>query len=302
MTRGQALARWRAGRPELIVLATDWSARGDRPLDRAIQLAHYWNALLVVLTVVEEPVPDDEWDGLEERIKARIFEEMPSREAPFHIDVAIGDVADNVLELARTKQADLVVTGVAHRDHLGDFVLGTAVERLVRASAIPVLVVKCRPRNGYSRIMAATDYSAPSAHARSILPAFPRAEVTLIHARAPGWEDMFSPEASGEPLPEAELREREAFLSRIEPAVRERLRALSIAGLPSPALEAAVRNEHFDLALIDRYGRSRVRRALIGSMAEKLFGALPCDVMIVPEPLPTAASDIGEGAVRPGQS
>lgn len=298
---GHALAHWSAGRPEVILLATDWSARGDRPLDRAIQLAHYWNALLVVLTVIEGPVPEDDWDNLEAKFKLRIFEEMPSRDVRFHIDVAQGDVADAVMEVAGEKQADLIVTGVAHCDHLGEFVLGTAVDRLVRAAEIPTLVVKCRPRNGYARIMAATDFSVPSAHALRVLPAFPRAEVTLVHARAPQLRDMFSNGSADDPIPAEEVQEREAFLSTIEPATRDRLQLLSVAGLPADALAASVRARKFDLALIDRYGRGGVKRALIGSTAEKLLAALPCDVMIVPEPLQSTASDLRKGVARQRQ-
>lgn len=291
MTERPTLAHWSVGKPEVIVLATDWSARCDRPLDRAIQLAYYWNALLVVLTVVEQPVSEADWVDLEGRIKARIFEEMPSRNVRFHIDVTQGDVADQVMEVARAKQADLIVTGVAHRDHVGEFVLGTAVERLVRTSGIPILVVKCRPQRGYTRIMAATDYSVPSAYALGILPAFPRAEVTLVHARVPGWEYVFADDTADRPVSAEEIRARESFLRRIDPVTRERLQLLSIDGLPTDALAASVRARKFDLALIDRYGNSSVRRALIGSTAEKLLAALPCDVMIVPEPLQSTASD-----------
>lgn len=289
-----ALAHWSAGRPEVILLATDWSARGDRPLDRAIQLAHYWNAWLLVLTVVEGPVPEDDWDDLEAKIKLRIFEEMPSRDVRFHIDVAQGDVADAVMRVAHEKQADLIVTGVAHCDHLGEFVLGTAVDRLVRTADIPTLVVKCRPKDGYARIMAATDFSAPSAHALGVLPAFPRAEVTLVHARATELSDMFSNGSADDPIPDEEREECEAFLSTVEPSTRERLHVLSVAGVAAEALAASVRVQKFDLALIDRYGHGGVKRALIGSTAEKLLAALPCDVMIIPEPVPVTSFE-GDG-------
>lgn len=293
------LARWTAGRPEVVLLATDWSARGDRPLDRAIQLAHYWDALLVVLIVVEVPVPDEDRVGIESQIKGRIFDEMPSRAVRFHIDVAHGDVAEAVLKVAAEKRADLIVMGVAHRDQVGEFVLGTAVDRLVRTSNIPVLVVKARPRNGYARIMVATDYSPCSAHALNLLPAFPRAEVMLVHARFPRLEEMLSPAPGGEPFPDEELSEREAFLATIGPATRKRLRPLTVVGLPPAALVACVREHHHDVAFVDRHGHGGVRRALIGSTAEKLLSVLPCDVMIVPEPTPStvrAADESGAPA------
>jgi nucleotide-binding universal stress UspA family protein len=278
------LGHWREGRPRVIVVATDWSARGDRPLDRAIQLAHYWDALLVIATVVEAPPPDAEWAALEARIKARIFEEMPSRDVRFHIDVGKGDVAASVLAVAAAKNADLIVAGVAHYDHVAEYVLGSAVDQLVRAAAVPVLVVKCRPRNGYARIMVTTDYSPCSAGALDLLPAFPRAEVAVVHARPP--EALaFWPHPSA-PLPTMEddrSSDSRRFLADVDPALRVRLHAASIAGAPSDALAALAHERKFDLALVDRHGHGRIGRALIGSTAEKLLSSLPCDVMVVPD-------------------
>lgn len=278
------LAQWQAGKPKVIVLATDWSARGDRPLDRAIQLAHYWNAWLVVLTVVEEAVSDADWASLEAQIKARIFEEMPSRDVRFHIDVARGNVAEQVLAVAATSKADLLVTGVAHRDHFGEFVLGTAVDELVSTTTAPLLVVKSRPRNGYAHIVAATDYNEKSGHALMVLPAFPRAEVTLAHAYLPSLTTILAGDDANVPVPPSELVAREAFLAVLDPELRSRVEAASIGGLPWEALASAVQEKHFDLALVERHHRNWVGRALIGGMAQKLLGALPCDVMVVPEP------------------
>jgi nucleotide-binding universal stress UspA family protein len=278
------LANWRSGKPKVIVLATDWSARGDRPLDRAIQLANYWGAWLAVLTVVEEPVPDDEWEHLEAQIKARLFEEMPSRDVRFHIDVARGDVAEKVIEVAYDKRADLVVTGVAHRDHLGEFVLGTTVDELVATTSTPLLVVKSRPHNGYAHILATTDYTEGSAYALDVLPAFPRAEVTLAHAYRPAISAILAGDASNAPVPQSEISAREAFLAAIHPELRKRVNVASIGGLPWEALASVVREKRLDLALVERHGRSWVGRALIGGMAQKLLGALPCDVLVIPEP------------------
>lgn len=278
------LDRWRAGRPRVIVLATDWSARGDRPLDRAIQLAYYWDALLVVTTVVEAPPPDVEWAELEARIKARIFEEMPSRDVRFHIDVGKGDVAGSVLAVAAAMDADLIVAGVAHYDHVAEYVLGSAVDQLVRTAAVPVLVVKSRPRNGYARIMVTTDYSPCSAGALDLLPAFPRAEVAVVHARPPEALPLWPRPAAPRPILEDDSSsDSRRFLAAVDPALRARLHAASIAGPPADALAALARERKFDLALVDRHGHGGIGRALIGSTAEELLSSLPCDVMVVPD-------------------
>lgn len=278
------LDHWREGKPEVIVLATDWSARGDRPLDRAIQLAHYWGAWLIIFTVVETVPPDTHWSTLEAEIKARIFEEMPSRDVRFHIDVGRGDVASQVLEIAAEMRADLIVTGVARRDHVGDYLLGTSVDALVRRTATPLLVVKSRPRNGYARIMATTDYTHCSIHTLDVMPAFPRAEATLVHAYRPPVATILTGDVATAPVPETELAERKSFLDMLNPELRSRLETTSIGGLPWEALSAAVRDRRFDLAVVERHGGNSIGRALLGGMAQKLLGALPCDVLVVPHP------------------
>jgi nucleotide-binding universal stress UspA family protein len=275
------LTNWREGAPKTLLLATDRSARCDRPLDRAVQLAHDWNARLVVLHVIEELPRAADAGSLVSQLKSKLFNEMPNR-APFQVEVRIGAVSDAVLATARDVAADLIITGVARYNELGDYVLGTTVDRLVRASDVPVLVVKDRPRTGYTKLLLPTDYSDCSARAFEVLPAFPRADATLMHAYHVPYEGFISRESN-----EAEFREMDAaacaaFLGRLAPALRERIGVSNRYGETCQVLTRAIHDNGFDLAVLGTHGQGGLGRALIGSTAEALLGCLPCDVLMVP--------------------
>ena len=52
-------APWLNGPPTRVLLATDLSARCDRALDRAVQLAQQWQAQLVAVNVAESTQTPD---------------------------------------------------------------------------------------------------------------------------------------------------------------------------------------------------------------------------------------------------
>ena len=273
---------WTEGRPRVVLLATDRTARCDRPLDRAVQLAKAWGAQLVVLHVVERAPKGSDQSTIATNLKERLFEEMPTRQVPFRVEVRFGAVSETVLATAADVGADLIVTGVARYNELGDYILGTTVDQLVRKSAVPVLVVKGRPRGDYTRILAATDHSECSARALQVLPAFPNAEGVLMHVYHVPFEGFIDTEANA-----AEFRDRHAaasseFLAGLAPEIAAGLTVEDRSGETASVLSRAVREDGFELAVIATHGRGGLGRALIGSTAEALLGCLPCDVLIVP--------------------
>src|SRR3546814_4410211 len=77
----------------------------------------------------------------------------------------------------------LIVTGVARYNSIGDYLLGTVVDHIVRRAQAPVLVGRRRPAHPYRRIVVATDLSDCSRAALlSAARLFPGADFTLVHA------------------------------------------------------------------------------------------------------------------------
>lgn len=284
MPRHGNLGNWSAGRPRAILLATDMSARSDRPLDRAVQLARQWDAQLVALHVVERMPPGKGKDAVLAQLKPAMFDGMPARDRGFRVEVKFGAVGDRILETAAEVGADLIVTGVARCNELGDYVLGTSVERLVRSSPAPVLVVKRRVSAEYRKLLAPTDYSDAAASALEVLPAFPRAAATLMHAYHVPFEGFVAREANEAEVRADDRAECERFVGALPPAIRERLQIVNDYGPVDQVLTRRVNDHGYELAVIGSRSRSGLGRALIGSTAEALLGALPCDVLVVPMP------------------
>lgn len=275
------LRNWSEGAPRTILLATDRSARCDRPLDRSVQLAHAWGARLVVLHVVERLPAGVDAEALVSSLKSKLFSEVPTQ-TPFTIEVRTGAVGETVLATAEQVGADLIVTGVSRCNELGDYVLGTTVERLVRHSRVPVLVVKERPRTRYAKLLIATDYSDCSAAGLEVLPAFPHATATLMHAYHVPYEGFVGREANEDEFGELNARAGAAFLKRLTPQLRDRLAVSNRYGPSCEVLIRAAHEEGFDLAIVCTHGGGGLGRVLIGSTAEALLGCLPCDILLVP--------------------
>src|SRR3546814_9419357 len=97
--------------------------------------------------------------------------------------VAFGDVTSTILDVAAESSVDLIVTGSSRKDELGDFLIGTTVERLARRAGLPLLIVKGRAEAEYRQLMAATDFSECSRTAlTTAVDLFPMAAITLLHA------------------------------------------------------------------------------------------------------------------------
>src|SRR5690606_26933116 len=96
--------------------------------------------------------------------------------------------AERLVAMAVEEGCDLIVTGTGKGGVLEKMLLGTTVNRLVRRTHLPVLMVKNRAHGPYGSILAATDFS--DAAQRALLVAagfFPDVKITVLHA----WEPPF---------------------------------------------------------------------------------------------------------------
>jgi nucleotide-binding universal stress UspA family protein len=285
--------------PRKILLATDLSPRCDRAFDRAVQLAAAWSAQLIALHVMptEDAAaadataipswrrPPDARKLAEDRVRAEIHEQAP--DAVVMIDSG-NDPADVIMRTAESQGCGLIMTGVARYEPLGRFLLGSTVERLARRSRIPVLVVRKRGQRPYRHVVTATDFSAASRHAlEAAVRFFPSADLTLFHAydvpmrgiaahsptHAQQFRDMAS-QWSAELLKQADLTGWPG--GKPEVLIEE--------GEPDRLLHDYAQAQDVDLVAIGSRGHGALFEALIGSVAHRLLGTLPCDVLLIREP------------------
>ncbi|MBS7543133.1 universal stress protein [Ancylobacter oerskovii] len=276
--------------PGRLALATDLGPRCDRALDRARQLARQWRARLFAVHAIEPGEADGRRStapggsappaSVGRRLRRNLGEAVDDIE----VFVAEGKCEEVVSEIARSREAGLVITGVARDEVLGRRQLGRSVAALVHEARLPLLIVRDRMHDAYRRIVVATDFSDGSAI--PLLTAaswFPTSPLTLLHAYDPPFAGM----ATDRTAYEAEYRavaakEAEAFLATT-PLPRDRLELVLEPGSVTSVLTAHVEARDVDLVVIGSGEKSLLHRLLAGSTDTSILAEVPCDILVVPK-------------------
>lgn len=118
-----------------ILLAYDSSPKSDEALYLAAYLAGSWEVALTVVSVAEGGSPAEL--SLESAGKY-----LDERRVAYSIVAEVGEAAQAILATADRRGADLLITGGYGRSSVAEVVLGSTIDRLLRASQIPILI--CR--------------------------------------------------------------------------------------------------------------------------------------------------------------
>jgi Universal stress protein UspA and related nucleotide-binding proteins len=282
--------------PRTILLATDLSARCDRALDRAAGLAARWQAKLVAATIVEPAVDQGiaalqpRWRRASDPVRVaerRLLEDAADTSVHVSVVVEEGDPADRIAAIAERYHADLIVTGLARDEALGRFALGNTVDRLVRRSSAPILIVKNRVRGEYGSIVAATDFSAPSEHAlRTAADWFPGRPLTVFHAYEVPFSGLVPDVKYRQDYRKVAVQECHEFLAKadLSQEIRQKLTSVVEEGMPAELLHQYVQEFHVDLVVLGAKGRNPALDLLIGNTATDILARLACDALLVRTP------------------
>ncbi|HRQ35059.1 MAG TPA: universal stress protein [Chiayiivirga sp.] len=288
--------------PGTILLATDLSARCDRALDRAVQLARQWQARLVAVTVVDpgtlsetrvRAAPPPSWGGDDNGPVARTLRQLRRDAAATDVDIVVrveeGRVNETLARVAVEEGAGLIVTGIARSESLGRTVLGSTVDWLVRHATVPVLVVRDRTHGAYRNIVLASDFS-PSARFALERAAglFAGVPMTVFNAFEVPFLGMMDPKAQSAIAQgrEAATREGQEFLASaaLDPSPREAIRLHVEHGEPVRLTYEYARDHEADLIVLGTHGRSALFDILIGSIARRILETAATDILLVRNP------------------
>lgn len=294
--------------PRKILLATDLSSRCDRAFDRAVQLAVQWDAMLLVVHALETSGmfleyrhdwdlpswrrPPDPARTVRDRIRADLMGEQSQVAVDVHVEA--GEPAAVVLDVATQEGCDLIVTGVARDDSFARFLLGDTVDRLIRKSSVPVLIVRGRGSRPYRDVIIATDFSPASGAAlESAVSLFPDAHVSLFHCYNIPFAKYIGNESIREEFRRMSSEACDKFLKETDLPPE---RALGIGrivehGAPEVLLRQYAVSHHTDLIVVGSHGNNILYDIFIGSTAAKIIDAMPGDVLLVPD----AKSELAEG-------
>lgn len=266
-----------------VLVATDLSARTDRAVDRATHLAGEMGARLVVLHAIE---PESWLRSRPEQAEREIRSALPDPAADVDILPALGPAPTVIVEAADSANCGLIVTGVARFNQLGDYLVGTAVDHVVRHASMPVLVVKQRPRRPYRSILVATDYSASSLQAlHTAVELFPEAAIDVVHAYHVPYEGWLKSDEVREDVTREAQEELDAFIAEagLSAEARARVSARLVYGETHTVLSNTAHESEADLLVLGTHGRSGFVAAMVGSMAESLLRCTHLDTLMVRE-------------------
>lgn len=266
----------RLGREFLLALGgcdrPDWAAR------RGIMLQRQMDARICALAV---GASDRRLEGLTKSIG--IWQDVKRIDNRRWAQVAA--------ELADTGDYPLLLVGHASRKTVRDNLLGTEVERLLRVSSRPVLVVKKKPVKIYRTALIATNLTQSSFTAALVASElFPGVRLRLVSSIHAPFEGFLDRETMLPELRTERMTAMRSFAINLAQASRRKVSAEVIEGDFPFAVAAKAQSEGVDLLVVGCRSCGilqgwRRRRALA------LIAASAADVLVVPHPRPEAVED-----------
>jgi len=195
-----------------------------------------------------------------------------------------GSPGRTLVEVAAREHADLVVVGATRRGRFWRNLLGTTADRVIRGSAVPVLVVHQPFVRPVRRVLLTTDLSDESAqlHDRGAETAACLFGAGLeLRTLMVVWFDALLPP----PLKEDALKE--AAEAELRQFVAERQRGAAITarvrfGEVPREITREAEEWRADLLVLGTHGRSGFSRLALGSTAAATLRGAGCNVLVVP--------------------
>ena len=276
-----------------ILCATDLSPGCEGAVHRAGMLAQQHGAQLALLHVLD-PVLflEQEQEHVIARLRSQAAPPLWPFEATPTIEVRTGPVANVIRNVAEEAGAELIIMGAQRRRAVGDAVAGTTVERVLRSSGPAVLLVNGDPLNTYRNVLLALDPSPASARAVQIAESLflgDGARASVVHAYVSPYEGMLA-HAGVSDLAIARYSEHWRREARVQivallgnvSADANRYDIVLQSAAPFATITKAVERNNPDLVIVGTRGLGRLRRMLLGSVANRVLREMQCDVLVVP--------------------
>jgi nucleotide-binding universal stress UspA family protein len=228
--------------------------------------------------------------------------------------VRTGSPARLILETAAESKARLLVLGPHRKRPLRDAFEGTIAEKALTSRTCPLLIVQDEARSAYRRVLLALDLSDASAsavRAAESLVIAPDVVARIVYAHEPPYQGMlhYADVGMDSAARYANTWKREARRSvrdllKYESADFARYDVLIEQQPAAVGILRAVESYKPDLLVMGTRGGGRLRRALVGSVANRVLHEVTCDALIVPEGsfgAPRSKSVLGERRPRDRQ-
>ena len=290
-----------------VIVGLDLSKRSEPAFTRAVGLALEHNAELSILHVVNADLPET-LESSHAQYATTVMQDHATRANNSGLSdvtqiLARGRKYEKIADQAKQVDADLVVLGIHRSRGSAADLLGTTVDRVLRLSDCPVLLVRRQTSHRYKRILVAVDFSAASRRAlETALALFPQAEVLAVNTW--GWR-LIPKDAALSEQPEQSEAHRLALSAFVREATEaagprsdgeaRKIVELVEAGRPEVVIPELADERLTDLVVVGTHARTGLSHLLLGSVAQEIMLRVDTDVLAVP-PLP--AVQVSGTAVR----
>lgn len=268
------------GKAEKLLLATDGSEFSEGAIREAIKFAAQCSSKLYAMSVIEilvesEAFPPQKIEDLREAEAKKHLEAVRSRALKEKVDCEIiishGDPEQEIIEEAARRGVDMVIVGRRGTRRIERLLMGEVAAKVIGQVRCKVLVVPRAAVIGYKNILVATDGSGHSMAAVE--------EATKIAKKCGSRLLIISAARDGSELQEAETN----AVIAAELAKKEGVSAetLTPVGRSYDVIVETAGGRGMDLIVMGTFGKSGIRKMLMGSSTEKVIGKAGCAVLIV---------------------
>lgn len=279
-----------------LLCATDLLPKSEAAIDRAGLLARQLQAQLTLLHVVS-PVAAEQ--NLEQALQSAIVglnsraRHPQWRHGPLpEVSIRAGSPARLIREAIQQHRPDLAIIGPHRKRPVRDVLEGTIAEKILGTRLCPLLIPRGEAVAEYRNVLLALDVSSEcgaAVRATDSLALGPTTQAMVMHVCEPPYQGMLRSAGvrSAEVASYVESSRREAAASirdllKRESANHTRYAVVIGDSHPVPAIGRALEMYQPDLLVIGTGGIGRMRRALVGSVANRILDLAECDVLVVP--------------------
>ena len=264
-----------------VLAATDFGARADRAIDRALMLGEQFGRPVKLIYALDHKTAETvDRAELDRQMEASL--PAGAGEVEFLYPEGLPPVA--IAAAADEQDAYMLVIGVARYNSIRDFLLGTSVDYVLRNTQRPVLVVKQRPSAPYGDIVAPTDFSKASRYAiERAAEMFPEAKFHIVHAYQIPFEAWQKAEYVHAEVREGEQEKLDEFVATLDlsDSIRATLTSSLLRGSTHQAVAKEISEYGCRLAVVGSHGESGFKHATIGSTTSALLESVTVDMMVV---------------------
>lgn len=283
-----------------IVAAVGVFPQDESVLLRASEIAHAHGARLTVVNIIDTLTGFNfvSADLMRIQQQMRLDAHKSVNEAVAKLVVGVADIdiriefgspSMRLIELADEIKADLVIMRAHQRDSIRKKIIGSTTDRVIRVGRIPILVVKRSVEQAYQSVVVSIDNSDGFA---GVLPFVerlcPLAKLSLIHVVQISNELQAAMMKAGvgnsiETHRDASIRNANSVLKKILETLEYRSTRTTtrvISGDPATSLVRATWNPNVDLIVLAPNSTGVIRRALLGSVAQRVLRDAACDILI----------------------